>query len=119
MTYRDQLLTCSKCGRKFVFRVEEQRNMADKGLEIEPPTLCPECRRQEIMGPGLHSGVIKWFNAEKHFGFIEQSDGSDIFFHHTAVAPEDLPKIAERVAVWYEVESSDRGPQAINVHVRE
>ncbi len=119
MTYRDQLLTCASCGRQFVFRVEEQRAMAEQGLEVVAPSLCPECRHQELLGPGLHGGVIKWFNPEKHFGFIAQSDGSDIFFHRTAVAPEDLPRIAENAAVWYEIEMSERGPQAINVHLRE
>ena len=61
---------------------------------------------------------VKWYRDDKHFGFITQLDGSDVFFHKSSV-DASLDQIQENTAVWYEVEATDRGPQAINVHLRE
>ena len=44
MPFRDELLTCETCGKKFVYRVEEQRVQQGMGFEAETPTECPSCR---------------------------------------------------------------------------
>jgi cold shock protein len=118
MPFRDEFLTCESCEQKFVYRVEEQRQQDEIGFEPEKPTKCPDCRERVELGPGLRAGVVKWYRDDKHFGFITQIDGSDVFFHQSSV-DGDISNIQENTAVWYEVEATDRGPQATNVHLRE
>jgi CspA family cold shock protein len=119
MAYRDQLLTCEKCGQSFVYRVEEQRLHAGLGFEPQPPARCPKCRQEEAIAPGLRAGIVKWYRDDKHFGFIVQKDGSEVFFHRSGVEGDDPQIFQENTPVWYELISTDRGPQAINVHLRE
>lgn len=118
MPLRDQLLTCENCGDTFVYRVEEQRLQQELGFEPEIPTRCSKCREDTEIEPGLRAGVVKWYQDDKHFGFITQRDGTDIFFHRSAMEGEPS-QYGENTKVWYEVSSTDRGPQAINVHLRE
>ncbi|MGC9467274.1 MAG: cold shock domain-containing protein [Anaerolineae bacterium] len=118
MPYRDELLTCEKCGETFVYRVEEQRLQEELGFEPEKPERCPNCREEIEAGPGLRAGVVKWYSDEKHFGFITQKDGTDVFFHRTNIEG-DPANFGENAQVWYELTTTDRGPQAVNVHLRE
>lgn len=119
MAYQDQLLTCEECGKKFVYRVEEQRMRDEQDFDLEPPERCSECREDQVLGPGLHAGVVKWYRDDKHFGFITQTTGSDVFFHRSGIAEGQASEMKEGTPVWYEVTDTDRGPQAINVHLRE
>ena len=118
MPYRDQIVTCENCGKTFVYRVEEQRLQSELGFESETPTHCSNCREEVETGPGLRAGVVKWYREDKHFGFITQRDGSDIFFHRSGVEG-DMANLGENAQVWYEVTTTERGLQAINVHLRE
>ena len=58
-------------------------------------------------------GNIKWYNARKGFGFITGEDGKDVFLHRTSLAEETALNDGDSVS--YDVESSERGPQAKNV----
>jgi CspA family cold shock protein len=58
-------------------------------------------------------GTVKWFNDRKGFGFIEGKDEKDIFVHKNSLAEGTY--ISDGDQVEYEVESSDKGPHAINV----
>ena len=58
-------------------------------------------------------GNIKWYNARKGYGFITGEDGKEVFVHRTALPMEE--SLNEGDAVEFEVETSDRGPQAKNV----
>jgi CspA family cold shock protein len=60
-------------------------------------------------------GKVKWFNAEKGYGFIEREDGSDIFVHFSAIQTEGFKTLAEGQRVEFEVVEGNRGPQAANV----
>jgi CspA family cold shock protein len=58
-------------------------------------------------------GTVKWYNARKGYGFIQCDDGKEVFVHRTAVPMET--SLNEGDAVEFEIETSDRGPQAKNV----
>ncbi len=63
----------------------------------------------------MATGKVKWFNAEKGYGFITSSDGTDIFVHYSAIQGEGFKTLDEGQAVSFDVTQSDRGPQASNV----
>ncbi len=60
-------------------------------------------------------GVVKWFDADKGYGFISSAEGKDIFVHFSAIQIEGYKTLAEGDQVEFEVKSGDRGPQAANV----
>ncbi|MBU8878747.1 cold-shock protein [Bacillus sp. FJAT-29790] len=63
----------------------------------------------------MNSGKVKWFNAEKGFGFIESSEGQDVFVHFSAIQSEGFKTLEEGQAVTFEIVEGNRGPQAANV----
>ena len=64
----------------------------------------------------MEHGTVKWFNAEKGYGFITREDGSDVFVNFSAIQGDGYKTLEEGQAVTFEVEDSDRGPQAVNVN---
>jgi len=58
---------------------------------------------------------VKWFNDKKGYGFIQQEDGRDLFVHYSAIEASGFRTLAEGDQVSFEVEETDRGPQAKNV----
>ena len=66
-------------------------------------------------GNKMAQGTVKWFNAEKGFGFIQQEEGNDVFVHFSAIEGDGFKTLEEGQAVNFEVEETDRGPQAANV----
>jgi len=66
----------------------------------------------------LQEGVVKWFSAEKGFGFIEREDGQgDVFVHFSAINGEGFRTLEEGQRVTFEVTQGQKGPQASNVTV--
>jgi len=62
------------------------------------------------------TGTVKWFNAEKGFGFIAPDDGSaDVFAHFSAIAGGGYRSLDEGQKVEFEVEQGQKGPQAKNI----
>ncbi|MGM7722124.1 cold-shock protein [Metabacillus sp. Hm71] len=64
----------------------------------------------------MQQGTVKWFNAEKGFGFIEVEGGSDVFVHFSAIQGDGFKSLDEGQKVTFEVEQGQRGPQATNVN---
>ncbi len=60
-------------------------------------------------------GKVKWFNAEKGFGFIESNEGGDIFVHFSAIQGEGFKTLEEGQEVEFDVVEGNRGLQAANV----
>ncbi|NLN65659.1 MAG: cold-shock protein [Clostridiaceae bacterium] len=60
-------------------------------------------------------GTVKWFNAEKGFGFIEREDGEDVFVHFSAIQTEGYKTLDEGQRVQFDIEQGQRGAQATNV----
>ncbi|MFD2616750.1 cold-shock protein [Terrilactibacillus laevilacticus] len=63
----------------------------------------------------MEQGKVKWFNAEKGFGFIEREGGDDVFVHFSAIQTDGFKTLDEGQEVSFEVEQGQRGPQATNV----
>lgn len=63
----------------------------------------------------MEQGTVKWFNADKGFGFITRENGEDVFAHFSAIQGDGFKTLEEGQAVSFDVESSDRGPQATNI----
>ncbi|WML48762.1 cold-shock protein [Neobacillus sp. PS3-34] len=63
----------------------------------------------------MEQGKVKWFNAEKGFGFIEREGGDDVFVHFSAIQSEGFKSLEEGQEVSFDVEQGARGPQAANV----
>ncbi|WP_256760080.1 cold shock domain-containing protein [Cohnella sp. WQ 127256] len=60
-------------------------------------------------------GTVKWFNAEKGYGFISIEDGNDVFVHFSAIQGDGFKTLDEGQAVEFEITEGNRGPQASNV----
>lgn len=63
----------------------------------------------------MATGTVKWFSEKKGFGFIKQEDGQDLFVHYSSLNMPGVKSLAEGDEVSFEVEETDRGPQAKNV----
>ena len=63
----------------------------------------------------MNNGTVKWFNAEKGYGFITGEDGKDVFVHFSAIQSEGFKTLDEGQAVTYDVIEGDKGLQAANV----
>ena len=63
----------------------------------------------------MKNGTVKWFNADKGYGFITGEDGNDAFVHFSAIQTDGFKTLEEGQKVTFDEESSDRGPQAANV----
>jgi len=63
----------------------------------------------------MTQGTVKWFNAEKGFGFIEVEGGNDVFAHFSAIQGDGFKSLEEGQKVEFEVEDGQRGPQATNI----
>ena len=63
----------------------------------------------------MAKGKVKWFNAEKGYGFIESEDGTDVFVHFSAIAMDGYKTLDEGMEVTFDVSEGAKGPQASNV----
>ena len=63
----------------------------------------------------MAQGTVKWFNAEKGFGFISRDDGDDVFVHHSAIVGEGYRSLDKGQQVSFDVTQGKKGPQASNV----
>lgn len=141
MNFRDRWVK-DEDGELFIFTVEMQRKLNEKGLPIEPAYLAelgapvrkqqPERRAepaqttaqpQEFDAPdtiqidpqtGKYLGRMKWYNVKKGYGFIVRGGGEEIFFHKTGTVgnPEELQ---EGQWILYDVEETHKGPEATEV----
>jgi len=71
------------------------------------------------MSGELESGIVKWFNDDKGFGFIERESGSDVFVHFRAINGTGRRTLIEGQQVSFQVTETEKGPQADNVSVVE
>lgn len=66
----------------------------------------------------MNNGTVKWFNAQKGFGFItNDATGEDVFVHFSGIAGDGFKSLEEGQKVTYDITEGNRGPQAVNVYV--
>ena len=63
----------------------------------------------------MNKGTVKWFNAQKGFGFISNEQGEDVFVHFSGLAMEGFKTLEDGQAVTFDVTKGARGLQAVNV----
>jgi CspA family cold shock protein len=63
------------------------------------------------------SGVVKWFNSTKGYGFIQRDSGGDVFVHYSAILGVGYRSLEEGQRVKFDVAEGEKGPQAQNVHI--
>jgi CspA family cold shock protein len=63
----------------------------------------------------MAQGTVKWFNADKGFGFIAVDGGKDVFVHYSAIVADGYRSLEQGQRVEFEITQSDRGPQAESV----
>jgi len=65
----------------------------------------------------MNAGKIKKLVSDRGFGFISDTDGREVFFHQNSLVEVKFEALTEEQAVSYDIEKSDKGPRAINVHL--
>lgn len=65
----------------------------------------------------MHSGIIKKVVQDRGFGFIADTDGREVFFHQTSLVDVNFDALKVDQKVEFDVENSDKGPRAVNVHI--
>ncbi|MEA3344831.1 MAG: cold shock domain-containing protein [Chloroflexota bacterium] len=112
MQFRDRIIECSGCGRKFLFTVEEQRELVRKGL---PPRrrYCQTCRSKGRAN--WCEGRVKWFDDSKGYGFIEWDGEEDVFVHYSSISGRGFRTLERGEKVRFRVKESEKGPQALNL----
>jgi CspA family cold shock protein len=61
------------------------------------------------------TGIVKWFDERKGYGFIEQEDGPDVFVHYSGIDATGFKSLSEGEKVTFEVEEGKKGPAAVKV----
>ncbi|HBB17693.1 MAG: hypothetical protein A3J94_14105 [Syntrophus sp. RIFOXYC2_FULL_54_9] len=65
---------------------------------------------------GRETGVVKWFNDKKGYGFISRDSGEDVFVHHSSIVAEGFRSLAEGDRVEFTVTQEQKGQAAVDVH---
>lgn len=65
----------------------------------------------------MNKGTVKWFNNQKGYGFISDSEGNDVFVHYSGLNMDGFKTLEEGAEVEYDVTEGKKGPQAVNVTI--
>ena len=93
------------------------RRFRDLGSRVEnrPGYRNAATRIQPLVRSGMSQGTVKWFNAEKGYGFISRADGPDVFVHYSEIDGYGFRSLEENQHVEFEVAQGPKGLQATHV----
>jgi CspA family cold shock protein len=100
--------------------IREHRGIATFNLSRMGPAFADRhsIRTTDKEGIAMAQGTVKWFNAEKGYGFITpDGGGADLFVHYSAIHAKGFRSLTENQKVSFDVTQGKKGPQAGNVHV--
>jgi cold shock protein len=104
LTTRFVLYLLPRFGSTFVFDGRKS--------STRPPRSVGRSSARTTVGAHVAQGTVKWFNAEKGFGFIAVDGGQDVFVHYSAIQMDGYKSLDEGQRVSFEVVQGEKGPQA-------
>jgi len=113
-----QVVVCQQCGRGFLLTGNYRDLLARWGAKVVVPVLCPTCFLKTGPVP-KRCGKVKWFEPGKGYGFIATGEDEEIFFHQRQIFGGNGQEPCEGQAVRFHLAYSARGPEALNVELRE
>ncbi len=116
---QDETLFCERCGISFLWSMEEQKQALSNDIlgngapKQSGPTHCPGCR-QLLPTPDRERGLVKWYNAQKRYGFITRRS-SEIYLHGSEI--QGQRRLEPGDLVEFSIGANERGPAATVVQV--
>lgn len=116
MSHRSVTVVCRTCGTGFIL-TETYRDLLDRrgALVVDPPQ-CPTCFVARGPLPKLH-GFVKWFNPQKHYGFLVTDDGTEVFVHERQIVEGQPSRLQAGHEVRFHLHHPSKGPEALNVEL--
>ena len=109
-------VTCQRCGSGFIVTDTHRDLLLRRQVKVIVPVLCPTCF--VTRGPlPKQRGEVKWFNPGKHYGFIVDESGEEIFFHQEQLLVGKRSNLPSGQKVCYHVRYRVKGPEALNVEL--
>lgn len=113
-----ETIECQRCGRGFLLTPTYCDWLSRRGVEVILPALCPTCFTQAGPIPKKR-GKVKWFDTNKHYGFIVSEDGEEVFLHRQQIIEGEKSEICEGQTVAFHMGHDPKGPKALNVELME
>jgi CspA family cold shock protein len=113
---QSRVATCQQCGSGYIVTSTYRDLLARRQVHVVVPVLCPTCFLTGGPLPKQH-GEIKWFNPNKHYGFIVADSGEEVFFHREQLVEERHHNLQGGQKVRFHVHYPAKGPEALNVEV--
>lgn len=109
-------VACQRCGSGFIVTDTHRDLLHRRQVNVIVPVLCPTCFVTHGPLP-KRRGEVKWFNPGKHYGFILDETGEEIFFHQDQLLVEKRSNLSSGQKVCYHVRYRVKGPEALNVEL--
>ncbi len=110
--------TCQQCGTGFILTSTYLDLLARRQVNVIVPVSCPTCFLTKGRLPKQH-GEVKWFNPDKHYGFIIAETGEDVFVHEEQLLEGARRNLRGGQKVRFHLHHPVKGPEALNVELVE
>jgi CspA family cold shock protein len=118
MASQSKVAICQQCGSGFILTTTYQDLLARRQVNVVIPVLCPTCFLTRGPQP-KQRGQVKWFNADKHYGFIISDTGEEVFFHQEQLLEKTPRRLQGGQKVRFHLHYPVKGPEALNVELIE